>query len=382
MVTIDTVDHKILINELTNLGIEGTALELLKSYLDNRTVRVSANGALSEPIPLKYGIPQGSVLAPTLFTIYTRTLANLLTSMDVSFHIYADDTQIYFECDHENIDGIKAKIQDIFHKVNTWMSAYQLKLNVNKTKILIFGPKKTASKTRKNFGTITIGQSEISLSESVKNLGVIFDQDLNFQSQISAVIKSCNYALYNLRPIKPFLPFKLFVSIVHQEIISKVDYCNALYLQLPKKQLQRLQLVINRCVRLIFGLPRTAHITEHLKSRLHWLPIAARIDFKIILLTYKALNFEEPKYLFHSLLPTRRPPRLKEHKSHGGHVFIRRSFHHSGPRLYNKVPNKIKTLMNSAFKKGLKTFFYNSAFERKLDSLLSYYPSANGPPSS
>ena len=77
-----------------------------------------------------------------------------------------------------------------------------------------------------------------------------------------------------------------------------------------------------------------------------------------------------------------RPPRLKEHKSQGGHAFIRRSFHHSGPRLYNKAPNKIKTLKNSAFKKRLKTFFYNSAFERKLDSLLSYYPSANGPPSS
>ena len=297
----DTVDHEILINELRACGVEGTALKLFESYLENRTVRVAANGTLSEPLNLKYGIPQGSVLAPTLFSVYTRTLAYLLESMGVSYHIYADDTQIYFEFDPLNIDDMKEKIRLIFEKVDTWMSAYKLKLNVNKTKVIIFGPKKTVHKTRKEFGKIKIGETELPLSESVKNLGVIFDQDLNFEAQLSAVIKSCNYSLYNLKSVKPFLPQKLFISVIHQEVIAKLDYCNSLYLQLPKKQLQRLQLVINRCVRLIFGLPKRAHITSHLKSKLHWLPIAARIDFKIILLTYKALNSEQPKYLRESL---------------------------------------------------------------------------------
>ena len=110
----DTVDHEILINELQSIGIEGTALKLFKSYLENRTVRVSANGALSDPLPLKFGIPQGSVLAPTLFSIYTRTLSYLLKSLGVSFHIYADDTQIYFECNPSDIDSIKAEIKLIF----------------------------------------------------------------------------------------------------------------------------------------------------------------------------------------------------------------------------------------------------------------------------
>ena len=256
------------------------------------------------------------------------------------------------------------------------MAAYKLKLNVNKTKIMIFGPKATVSKTRKTFGTVTIGSTELSLSETVRNLGVIFDQDLNFQAQLSAVIKSCNYSLYNLKHIKPYLPFKLFISVVHQEVISKLDYCNSLYLQLPKKQLRRLQMIINRCVRLIFGLPRTAHVTSYMKSRLHWLPIAARIDFKLILLTYKALNLQEPKYLVKSLLPTIREHRLKEHKPLGGHAFVKRSYHHSAPRLYNKVSHGLKSLKIEAFKKGVKSFFYRHSFERKLDSLLNYYPTA------
>ena len=371
----DTVDHQILLNELQDIGIQGTALSLFRTYLQNRTVRVSVNDVISDPLPLKYGVPQGSILAPVLFTIYTRTLPMLLDELGVSYHIYADDTQIYFEFDKEDIDALKDKIRAVFENLNKWMAAFKLKLNVSKTKLIMFNPKMCASKVRNSFGSIQIGTATLTLSETVKNLGVIIDQDLTFKDQISAVIKACNYAIYNLKPLKKYIPLQLFVTIVHQEVISRLDYCNALYLHLPKRQLKRLQIVINRCARMIFGLKRTARITTYLKTRLHWLPIAARIDFKVLLLVFKAIEFNQPQYLCDSLITTRRETRLKEHKSKGGHAFIRRSFHHSAPRLYNKIPRKIKSLKIAAFKKNLKTFFYqNNVFEKKMDSLLDYYP--------
>ena len=293
----------------------------------------------------------------------------------MSYHTYADDTQIYFEFDKDDIDALKVRIKQIFEKLNKWMAAFRLKLNVAKTKLMLFSPRRFALDVRNAFGSIEIGGTTLHLSDSVKNLGVIIDQDLTFKDQIAAVIKSCNFAIYNLKPIKKYVPFHLFITIVYQEVISRIDYCNALYLHLPKKQLNRLQIVMNRCARMIFGLKRTARITAYLKSKLHWLPIAARIDYKILLLAFKAITFNQPHYLCESLLSTRREHRLKEHKSKGGHALIRRSFHHAAPRLYNKLPSKMKTLKITAFKKNLKTFFYrNNAFEKKMESLLDYYP--------
>ena len=105
-----------------------------------------------------------------------------------------------------------------------------------------------------------------------------------------------------LRPLKKFIPLNLFITIVHQEVISRLDYCNALYLHLPKRELRRLQMVMNRCARMIFGLKRTARVTAYLKSRLHWLPAAARIDYKILLMVFKALAFNQPEYLCDSLV--------------------------------------------------------------------------------
>ena len=143
------------------------------------------------------------------------------------------------------------------------------------------------------------------------------------------------------------------------------------YLHLPKRKLRRLQMVMNRCARMIFGLKWTARVTDYLKSRLHWLPAAARIDYKILLMVFKALAFNQPEYLCDSLVNTRRETRLKEHKAKKGRAFIRRSFHHSAPRLYNKIPSGIKKLKTSPFKKNLKTFFYrNNIFEKKMESLL------------
>ena len=147
------------------------------------------------------------------------------------------------------------------------MAAYKLKLNVSKTKLIMFSPKSSASEVRNEFGSIQIGATTLTLSETVKNLGVIIDQDLTFKEQITAVIKSCNYAIYNLRPLKKFIPLNLFITIVHQEVISRLDYCNALYLHLPKRELRRLQMVMNRCARMIFGLKRTARVTDYLSRR-------------------------------------------------------------------------------------------------------------------
>ncbi|MDW0252368.1 MAG: reverse transcriptase family protein, partial [Nitrososphaeraceae archaeon] len=92
----DTIDHSILLNRLNSMfGISGTALSLLSSYLSNRTQHVTIDSQSSDPIPVTTGVPQGSVLGPLLFSLYTSPISFIFSNIPVSFHLYADDTQLY-----------------------------------------------------------------------------------------------------------------------------------------------------------------------------------------------------------------------------------------------------------------------------------------------
>ena len=95
----DTVDHQLLLSDFFVCGVEGTALSLLESYLENREQCVIMGESRSEPTTLKYGVPQGSVLGPVLFTVYTGTLSFLLEAHGVSYHFFADDTRLYIRVD-------------------------------------------------------------------------------------------------------------------------------------------------------------------------------------------------------------------------------------------------------------------------------------------
>ena len=101
----DTVDHQLLLSDFSDCGVEGTALSLLESYLENREQCVAIGESRSDPTTLQYGVMQGFLFGPVLFTVYTGTLAFLLEVHGVSYHFFADDTQLYIRV--EDIDEAK-----------------------------------------------------------------------------------------------------------------------------------------------------------------------------------------------------------------------------------------------------------------------------------
>ncbi len=344
----DTIDHSILIYRLSSwFGLNGTVLSWLQSYLSSRNFVVNINNSLSDPLPLHQGVPQGSVLGPLLFILYTTPLSSLISNSSVKHHLYADDTQLFISFTALDFSTNMAHLQTTIELVSTWMSANLLSLNQSKTEFLLIGLPKQLSKIS-NPSLLMPANVAITPSDSARNLGVIFDSSLTMSDHISAVSKSCLLSIRDLRKIRHALDHTTAKTIATSLIHSKVDYCNSLFLNLPRSQLDRLQLILNSAARAVSKTPRLSHISPILKS-LHWLKINQRIHYKVISLTYKALQSHRPSYLYnHLILQSKRSTRsgdtvtLQRPSTSSRLKITDRSFTHHAPLLWNSLPTELR----------------------------------------
>ncbi len=176
------------------------------------------------------------------------------------------------------------------------MKEHHLQLNLAKTELLVF----PATLTLQHDFSIQLGTSIITPSTSVRNLGVIFDDQLTFKEHIAKTARSCRFALHNIRKIRPFLTEHAAQLLVQALVVSRLDYCNALLAGLPSNTIKPLKMIQNAAARLVFNEPKRAHVTPLFIS-LHWLTVAARIKFKTLMLAHRTTTGSAPSY-FHSLL--------------------------------------------------------------------------------
>ncbi|XP_064190191.1 uncharacterized protein LOC135254144 [Anguilla rostrata] len=197
----DTVDHPILLSSLAAMGICGTALDWIESYLSGRSFQVAWAGAVSAPRPLATGVPQGSVFGPLLFSLYTQSLGPVISAHGLSYHCYADDTQLFLSFPPSDTQ-VSARISACLRDIQSWMDNHHLKLNP--------------------------GDTVVSSSPTAKNLGVVMDNRLSLSQNITAVSRTCRFFLYNIRRIRPFLTTYATQLLVQAMVLSRLDYCNSL----------------------------------------------------------------------------------------------------------------------------------------------------------
>ena len=296
----NAVDHTILCTFLENyIGLGGHALNFFKSYLADRTQCVSVKGVMSEMNRLIYGVPQGSVLGPIEFCVYTLPLFAILKHYKIDYHIYADDTQIYCSFDAESLDEVLGSLDNCISDIRSWMITNKLKINDSKTEfLLITSPR---SKFTKDI-QITIGQSNISPSSTCKSLGVMLDDHFAMDAHISNICRSTYFHIRNIGAIRDLLTPSAAAQLVHSLVTSRVDYCNALLLGVPDYKMKRLQRMHNIAARIVSRPPHGHDIDEVLQS-LHWLPVKSHVLFKTLLLVYKCENGLAPEYLSSLLVP-------------------------------------------------------------------------------
>ncbi|GFO47561.1 reverse transcriptase [Plakobranchus ocellatus] len=345
----DTIDHFILLERLENtFGISGTALLWLRSYLEYRTQSVQINNDRSDITVLKYGVPQGSVLGPILFTLYTQPIVKILTSHNFNYHFYTDDLQIYIDGTIEDLPNFISNTQNCIEDIKTWMTNNKLKLNEEKTEIILLGHPRFAN----DFQNVTINLSghAITCKQTVKNLEVNIDQSLSMMAFVGSLCKSLNFQLRRIGLVRHYLTENVTKTLVSSMILSKMDYCNSLLIGLPKESFNRLQVVQNNAARLVTMSKKRDHVTPVLKD-LHWLPVQQRTVFKICVICYKCLNGMAPLHS-QNLLQKYRPARslrssadttilLKPSKNFK--YYGERSFSYIGPSLWNTLPFEIRT---------------------------------------
>ena len=291
----DTIDHTILLDRLNiYYGISELTLGWFKSYLSGRTHSVKVGNTLSHPAALQYGIPQGSVLGPILFSLYTNPISSIVHShSNINHHFYADDTQLYITL--TNFSRSIQKLKNCLSDIQNFMSANKLKLNPEKTEFILIGSKNNRKQLLPHFPINILG-NQVSPAQSVRNLGVVFDSSFSFSDHVSQVIKSTRVHTRDLYRIRTLLDLNTSVLLANALVSSRLDYCNSLFLSLTDFELRRLQLIQNSLCRVVTRSSKYSHITPQLK-KLHWLPIKYRKQFKIGLITYKILNQDQTIYL-------------------------------------------------------------------------------------
>ena len=291
----DTVSHNITLKRLSsNFGVQGGALEWIKSYLTERSQSVLVAGNYSDEATLKYGVPQGSVLGPTLFSDYSSPVAALIRTHNISVQCYADDTQLYVPFqptkEAETLERLERCIEDL----RVWMNKNRLKLNDSKTEFIIFGSKSKLSSLKTT--SVRVGEESIQAVKQVRNIGAFFDSELKMNVQINNMCKSAWLHLYNISKIRQYLSQDQTKSIVHAFVTTKLDSNNSLLAGITLEQRRRLERVQHAAAKLITKSNKYGVVTP-LLHELHWLPIEYRIKFKILLLTYKSLKGNGPVYL-------------------------------------------------------------------------------------
>lgn len=249
------------------------------------------------------------------------------------------------------------------------MSANMLKLNESKTELMIYNSKQRLPTTLGHLASISFSGHTIPVSTSARNLGVTYDRSLTFEAHVNNIVRSANYHLRTLSRMRKFLTADTTKTFVQAVIMSRLDYCNSLLNGLPESMLQRLQKVQNSAARLITRSSRHDHITPVLKS-LHWLPVKARIRFKILLLAFKILNNLAPAYLNNILVPYRPARALRSGDQNLLTVpktnlanYGDRSFQRTAPLLWNALPSDLRANMTLVtFKHKLKTHLFNESY--------------------
>lgn len=298
-------------------------------------------------------MPQGSILGPVLFNLYVADLSNCTKTKTIQ---YADDTTLYGSSKSVGTSSLIKDLENDIKSLSMWSNDNTLVFNNEKLKFVSFTNIRITEKSY----LIRSNRKSIEHERSAKLLGVIFDENLSWSEHVNNTLKNCYGTLRTLRNFKRFTPFKVRKSLAEALVLSKLNYCNVVYGQLPKYMINRLQRLQICAASYVYK--KYATINEVLS--LNWLPIIEYIEFSTVKLVHQALHSRSwPTYLKLETVQYSRNTRLSQDGlriKHGE----RYSFQDQA-RIFNLLPKSIREeKLSSKFVSEARKFYRDKAQTR------------------
>ena len=282
-----TVNHHILISKLENFGVNGNNLRWFQSYLKNRKQYLSFINKMTTSSQITCGVPQGSILGPLLFLIYVNDLNNTSSILDPI--MFADDTNLFYS--HKNIHQLFAKVNEELEKIGDWFKANKLSLN-NKNSIKDDLPLKLPD--------LKIANNQIERKNAIKVLGVMLDENVNWQEHIRTVENKIAKNIGLLYRAKYLLNESSLKCIYFAYIHSYLNYANIAWANTYRTKLKAIHLLQKGAVRIVFNENNMAHPRPLLRS-LNALNICQINLFQHLRFMYN-FNKNETPIIFNNLI--------------------------------------------------------------------------------
>ena len=245
----ETLDHEILLKKLKLYGFSNHSLAWMQSYLENRKHTVNCNNTISKETTVSYGVPQGSILGPSLFIIYVNDLLyTLLDDPKVNIEMYADDTVVYVSDLCPNI--AQKKNQTVINSLYNWCIRNKLTINFKKTKHMMISRRHNLDPVQQNTH-IKIGIDNIENVSMYHYLGVDLDKGLIFDKMLDNMFNKANRKLYMLKRIRPYITNSIANQVYKTHVLPMLDYADFIVDSGRAEKIERLDNLQKRAVKLI-----------------------------------------------------------------------------------------------------------------------------------
>ena len=333
----DTVDHNKLLVKLSKYGFDYHSVFWFKSYLSCRFQHVKVDGTLSKESYLQCDVLRGSVLGPVRFMIYLNDLPLALAGntrpspCPNHLHGYADDLHAHMQ------------IQDDVHILIEWLTHNKLKASPDKFKYMLIGTAAMLKKIPEEFSKIELDNSILTRVEVAKNLGLVIDQNLKWDTHIKSMTNKCNGKLIQLAILRRCMNTKTFKNLVKVSYTSTLDYCDIVYGNACKKELQRVQRSQNCAARVVTKTRKYDSISLTI-SELGWLTMEKRRFVHRVNQIHTCLQGNASQYLTDTLTLTSNVHHYCAHQLNQLHVpsaktnSMKRTFEYMGSADFNSLP--------------------------------------------